>query len=300
MSFGVYDNVVTSRRQKKTKRNRRRKQRYFKRSRRTALAVFTLVMIGLFAAGAWSFFTVPQRARKEAQEIEEMLRKQQEEEEARRQEREAELARRALEEEERRKEEEQKRLQEEEYNRQVEEELANNPLLGRYQDASELTVVGIGDSVMLSAINALYETFPNGYFDAVFGRTLYEGQDDVYRLEADNMMGDAVVFCLGANSYIEESDIIDLNSHCGGRPTFWITTYGVSNDSTEKMIRVAEGDERMFIVDWGSLAAAHEKEYILGDGLHPNAAGSKAFAELLRKTINESVLTSHVKKEEMP
>ncbi len=286
----MYDMDVTSKNKKKSG-QRKKKNRFFRNPVfRILMIVFTLCMTGMFAAGAVSFFTVPPKARKEAQEIEEMLRKQQEEEKQRRREKEAELARRAAEEEERRR-------QEEEYNRQVEEELANNPLLGKYSDASELAVVGVGDSGMLSAVNALYAAFPNGYFDAVFGRTLYDGKSTVQRLEANGTLGDVVVFCLGANSYIEESDIAEINSHCGGRPTFWITTYGVSNDSTEKMIHVAETDDKMFIVDWGTLANAHEKEYILTDGLHPNDAGSAAFAELPRDTINDCVLTSHVRKE---
>ena len=254
------------------------------------MAVFTVGMGILFVLGVVSFFTVPPRAQQEAREIEEMLRKQQEEEERRRREKEAELARRA----------EEERQREEEYQRRLEEERENNPLLGNYSDSSELNVTGVGDSVMLSAVNALYATFPHGYFDAVFGRTLYDAKSVVTWYETNHSLGDAVVFCLGANSYIEESDIEEINSHCGDRPTFWITTYGVSNDSTEKMIRTAERNERMFIVDWGTLATEHEKEYILPDGLHPNEEGSKAFAELIRETINESVLTSHVKKEDGP
>jgi flagellar biosynthesis GTPase FlhF len=294
----MYDKDVTAEKKKKPGHGKKKNQLFRSRAAQILMVVFTMFMTGMFIAGTVSFFAVPPKARKEAQEIEEMLRRQQEEEEQRRKEREAELARKAAEEEQRRKEEEERRRQEEEYNRQVEEELANNPLLGKYSDASELSVVGVGDSVMLSAVNALYTVFPNGYFDAVFGRTLYDGKNTIRRLEANGTLGDVVVFCLGANSYIEESDIAEINSHCGGRATFWITTYGVSNDSTEKMVRAAEKDEKMFIVDWGSLAKEHEKEYILADGLHPNEAGSAAYAELIRKTINESVLTSHVRKED--
>ena len=57
------------------------------------------------------------------------------------------------------------------------------PAALRYNDAREMYVVGIGDSVMLSGLNALYEEFPNGYFDAVFGRTIYEGMNVLYILE---------------------------------------------------------------------------------------------------------------------
>ena len=45
--------------------------------------VFTVFMACVFALGVFSFATVPQKARAEAEEIEEMLRKKQEEEEER-------------------------------------------------------------------------------------------------------------------------------------------------------------------------------------------------------------------------
>ena len=174
--------------------------------------------------------------------------------------------------------------------RRIEEELKANPLKAMYTDASEMAVVGIGDSVMVTAINALYAEFPNGYFDARFGRTIYDGKAIVASLAEQNTLGDVVVFSLGTNSYIDETDVEELIQYCGDRPTFWLTTYGVSNDSNAKTRNVIDQYEKAYMVDWESLAQEHYGSYILADGLHPTEEGSAAYAQLIHDTINQCVL----------
>ena len=239
---------------------------------RIGMTVMTLGMAALFVLGVRSFFVVPPEAKREAAEIEAELRRQQEEAEARRQAQMEELARRAA---------EQKR---------IEEDLAAHPLKAKYTDAAEMAVVGIGDSVMLGAVSALYETFPNGYFDAVFGRTMYDGKRVVQSMAEQGTLGDVVVFSLGTNSYIEEADIEELIQYCGDRPTFWITTFGVSNDSNEKTAHVVESHDKAYIIDWETLANEHYNAYILADGLHPTPEGAAAYAQLIHDTINECAL----------
>ena len=235
-----------------------------------AYRVLTVLLCGIFALGVISFIIVPPQAKAEAAAIEEMLRKKQEEEEER--------IRKAR--------EEQLRKQKEEY------EAHKNiyDLQDEYDDASQMRVTGIGDSVMLAALDELYEVFPNGYFDAVFGRTIYEGMQTLYDLEANNALGDVIIFSLGANSYIEEEDIEELIAHSGGRPTFFLTTVGVTNDSNEKTRNIVAKHDDASMIEWEELALQHLNEYILADGLHPNHEGSMAYAELIRETINQEIL----------
>lgn len=248
-------------------------QRNVRRWKRIGGLVLTVFMVILFGLGIRSFFVVPPSAKKEAEEIEAMLRQQQEAEEARKRAIQEELARKAAEEAER---------------KRIEEELAANPLRAKYTDSSEMTVVGIGDSVMLAASNALYEKFPNGYFDAVFGRTIYDGKNVTSWLAEQNTLGDVVVFSLGTNSYIEEADVEELIQYCEDRPTFWLTTYGVANDSNEKTRNVIARHEKAYIIDWQEMALSHPS-YILADGLHPTPDGSAAYAQLIHDRINECI-----------
>ncbi|MBR4455976.1 MAG: hypothetical protein IKS32_07105 [Solobacterium sp.] len=271
--------------QRSVKNSRRKKRSFQAAADNLLITLFSVFMTGVFVLGVISFFRVPPLAKKEAAEIEETLRRQQEEAERLRKQKEKELAeKRAAEE------------KEADYQRRVSEELEANPLLGKYSDASELHITGIGDSVMLGAVSQLYETFPEGVFDAVFGRTIYDGKNVLIQMEQNGTLGDVVLFSLGTNSYIEESDIEELIEHCGSRPSFWLSTYGVSNDSNQKMEHVTSLYDNAFMIDWNSEAIRHPS-YILADGLHPTEEGAKAYAELIRSVINDCVLTSKVTRE---
>ena len=164
------------------------------------------------------------------------------------------------------------------------------PAALRYNDAREMYVVGIGDSVMLSGLNALYEEFPNGYFDAVFGRTIYEGMNVLYKLEKNDQLGDVLVFSLGTNCYIQEEDCEELIRHSGGRPTFWISTVGVANDSNDVMKRVIDRHPDAYMIDWTTPAMQNHSRYILPDALHLTTEGSYAYAELIADVITEKMI----------
>lgn len=168
------------------------------------------------------------------------------------------------------------------------EDVTSDMLAKRYTDSSSMFVTGIGDSVMLAATDALYSQFPNGYFDAVFGSTIYECTDRLVDLESKNMLGDVVVLSVGTNSYITAEDCENIIAHCDGRPTFWLTTYGVSNDSNAIMEGVVSQHDDAFMIDWESYATPHP-EWILDDHLHPNDQGSIAYAELIRSEINKDL-----------
>lgn len=229
--------------------------------------IFSLFMCFVFVMGTYSFITVPAKARAEAAAIEEMLRKQQEEAEARKQ---AELA------------EAEKRKAEEAGQPKALEEL--------YDDAADMHVTGIGDSVMLSALGELYDQFPEGYFDAVFGRTLYEALPVIYEMEENGTFGDVIVYSLVTNCDIEESDIEKIIEHSSGKPTFWITTFGVTNNGNEVLRNVIPRYDNAYLVEWGEIADKHW-EWILADGLHLNHEGAVAYADLIRWTITSDLLT---------
>ena len=62
-----------------------------------------------------------------------------------------------------------------------------------------LSVVGVGDSVMLGAVDNLYNTFVNGYFDAKISRTAWSLNGILQDLKDNNLLGEVVVLNLGAN-----------------------------------------------------------------------------------------------------
>lgn len=236
--------------------------------------IFSACMLVLCAYGGYSLAVMPARAKAARAEVEEMLRENQ---------RKAEEKQRQIEEQ--KKKEEAERKAELDKDRNI-----------AFLPASELHVVGIGDSVMLAALPQLYEEFPNGYFDAVFGRTIYEGINALKKLEAEDKLGDVLVFSLGANCYIKDEDVEELIAHSGGRPTFWLSTYGVTNDSNEVTKRVIAKHDNAYYIDWESLALPNKAKWILPDALHPNAEGSKAYAELIDDTITKELIRNELRK----
>ena len=162
--------------------------------------------------------------------------------------------------------------------------------LSAYEDANEMQVTVIGDSVTLAALDALYDVFPNGYMDAVFGRTIYEGINALVELEEEGKLGNVTVFSLGTNCQTFDEDYEALIEHSDGRPVFFISTYGVTNDSNQIMRRVAGRHANAFYIDWETPALQHQYEWILDDHLHPNDEGSYAYAELIRSYINRYVI----------
>lgn len=224
--------------------------------------ILTVTVLGFSVYGAYALVTKPAEAKAAQQEVETMLKENQE------------------------KADEMKKEQEQKLTEDTEEEVQGDSL---FKDPKRLKIVGIGDSVMLASLDALYETFPSGYFDAVFGRTIYEGQEALEKLEAEDKLGEVLLFSLGTNCQIYEEDVEKLIEHSGGRPTFWLSTYGVSNDSNEIVQRVIARHDDAYYIDWETPAMEHISEWISSDALHPNAVGAQAYAEIIKKTITKGM-----------
>ena len=244
---------------------------------RVFMTVMSLVMAVVCCYGAYGLVTAPAKAKAAQDEIERQLRQAQIEADRKKKE--------ALEAAEKQKMGE---LAGKARNEIAPEDVTIEMLQKRYDDATEMYVTGIGDSVMLAAADRLYEKFPRGYFDAVFGSSIYECTDRLIELEAQNNLGDVLVLSVGTNSYIHPEDCVTIIEHSGGRPTFWLTTYGVSNDSNEIMQSVVSQYDNAFMIDWESYAMPHP-EWILDDHLHPNDTGSLEYAQLISQVITDSL-----------
>ena len=51
------------------------------------------------------------------------------------------------------------------------------------EKVKNLSITGVGDSVMLGAVDALYENFPNSYIDAQISRTAWVVNDILLNLK---------------------------------------------------------------------------------------------------------------------
>lgn len=148
---------------------------------------------------------------------------------------------------------------------------------------SNLSVTGVGDSVMLGAVDNLYQQFPNGYFDAAVSRTAWVANGILSKLANSNLLGEVVVLNLGANGDCPEENKIEIMNTIGNRKVFWLNTTNntyINNSLNE----FATKYDNLYIIDWYSIS--HNKSnYFIADGIHLTEEGKKEYT----KTIYNSV-----------
>lgn len=163
---------------------------------------------------------------------------------------------------------------------------------------SNLSVVGIGDSVMLGAVENLYKQFPNGYFDAKVSRTAWEANDILQNLKNRNILGEPVILNLGANGDCSIECKIEIIEKCEGRQIFWIN---VTNDDyakvNDKLLSLADKYDNVQIIDWNSISSGHP-EYFVADGIHLTEIGKAAYTTTIYDSIYQFYLKEYNKKKE--
>lgn len=156
---------------------------------------------------------------------------------------------------------------------------------------AQLPVVGIGDSVMLGAVDNLYQAFPNGYFDAKVSRTAWVANALLQDLYQKNMLQGPIVINLGANGDCPESCKIEIMNTCEGHEVFWLN---VVNDQTvgfnDKLTQLAAQYDNLHVVDWYAVSDGHP-EYFVADGIHLTDIGR----EMYTKTIYDSLCQFYLK-----
>lgn len=165
---------------------------------------------------------------------------------------------------------------------------------------TQLPVVGIGDSVMLGAVLNLYETFPNGYFDAKISRTAWVVKGILQDLKKKNMLGETIIINLGANGDCSLSCKQEIMQECENRDVFWVN---VTNDENvhinKKLLTFSNDYQNLHIIDWNAISTGHP-EYFFADGIHLTEVGKKEYSSTIYNAIYQVYLEKYnIKKEEV-
>lgn len=188
-----------------------------------------------------------------------------------------------------------------------EQEVWNSTLLELEKGEQELIniiptlpIVGIGDSVMLGAIDNLYQLFPKGYFDAKVSRSVWVAKDMLKDLKDKQLLGSPIIINLGTNGDCSETCKQEIMKECEGKQVFWVT---VINDHkihmNDKLKEFASRYENLHIIDWYTIANGHS-EYFYADGIHLTEAGRVAYTNAIYDSIYQVYLEEYrVKKEEI-
>jgi len=163
---------------------------------------------------------------------------------------------------------------------------------------TNLSIVGIGDSVMLGAVSNLYKTFPNGYFDAEVSRTAWVAGGIIQSLKNKGILGNPIVLNLGANGDCPNSCKLDIIRKAENRKLFWIN---VTNDKdvsvNDEILDLSNKYDNVYVIDWNSVSKGHS-EYFLSDGIHLTEEGRKIYVQTIYDRIYEVYLDEYKLKKE--
>ncbi len=189
-------------------------------------------------------------------------------------------------------------LKEEEENwNKLLEELENEEVkLKEY--VNNLSIVGVGDSVMLGAVNALYTKFPNGYFNAEISRTAWVVNDILVNLKNKGILGNPVILNLGTNGDCTEFCKKEIIETCEDRKIFWVNVNnGDDPYFNDRLATLAENYNNLYIIDWKSAAYNHP-EYFIYDNIHLTETGINAYTNVIYDKIYEVYLEEYKAKKE--
>ena len=160
------------------------------------------------------------------------------------------------------------------------------------QKVSDLHVVGIGDSVLLGAINELYKKFPNGHFDGKVSRNLSAGETILKDLKSKGKLTDIVILSLANNGDYSTKKNKELMEIIGERELYWVNAVGADDPTfNDKFREFAKDYTNIHIVEWDVVSKNHS-EYFYADGIHTKGQGIKKYAE----TIYQAVLKDYKNK----
>lgn len=159
---------------------------------------------------------------------------------------------------------------------------------------TNLPVVGIGDSVLLGAVNNLYNRFPNGYFDGKVSRTAWGINDILLTLKNNNVLGNPIIFNLGTNGDCSLECKEEILRTCEDRDIFWINTVNLT-DVNVRLNNLASSHSNLHIIDWYSISRGHS-EYFTYDGIHLTNEGRKVYTDTIYNAIYNIYKEKYIEK----
>ena len=159
------------------------------------------------------------------------------------------------------------------------------------EKVKKLPVVGIGDSVMLDAINVFYKKFPNGYFDGKISRSLSAAKDVVKKLKKQGKLGNTLILCLATNGDYSNKINKDFMELVGDREIYWVNAVGADDPKfNEKFKKFAADYPNIHIVEWDVEAKKHP-EYFYSDKVHMKPGkGMEAYVDCIYQAIYNNYL----------
>nr|WP_315526956.1 acyltransferase family protein [Carnobacterium maltaromaticum] len=180
----------------------------------------------------------------------------------------------------------------EQKNKEVEESAVREPLFGltpeQMEEAGELKVTLIGDSVMLSVVNPVEQLFSKAVIDGVIGRQLYQTVPVVESLKQEDKLGNPVVIALGTNGAFTDKQMDDLLAAVGDSKKVYLVNTQVpknwKNSVNQGISSAAKRHSNVEVIDWNSYSQNHS-DWFYEDGVHPNETGAEEYTKLIATSV---------------
>lgn len=151
----------------------------------------------------------------------------------------------------------------------------------------------VGDSVMLSSLDGLNETFPGITVNAEISRNFTQGTDVVRGLVQDGALRHWLVLGLATNNVVTEADLDQMRQVVGDDtmlvlvgphgPAGQFPSYSENNDRLRTY--AANHPDNTLFVDWDAAISAHP-DYLWNDGIHPvDETGGRLYAQAVSDGI---------------
>jgi lysophospholipase L1-like esterase len=151
-------------------------------------------------------------------------------------------------------------------------------------------ITAIGDSLMVGATDYLNELLPGISIDGRVGRPLPEGMDILGDLDSQGAVREYVVMGLATNAGVKLEQLDSIIEELGpNRTLVFVNAWGdrswIDGGNEQLDAAAAKYPGQMVIADWHGLIAEHP-EFIGPDGIHANAEGKVAYANLVLDALN--------------
>ncbi|TML78735.1 MAG: acyltransferase [Actinobacteria bacterium] len=152
-----------------------------------------------------------------------------------------------------------------------------------------LSVVAIGDSVMVDTQNALRAQIPGIYVDAQVGRHLRGGISLLRSLRNQNRLGDVVVIHLGTNGAFTTADFDSIMQVLQGiQRVVFINLRVPRRWETPDNRTIAAGVKRYsnaLLLDWHNRWRECGTNVFWSDGIHPTPSGAACYARMVADAV---------------
>ena len=152
-------------------------------------------------------------------------------------------------------------------------------------DAYDLLLIGDSVAAGVEGYGVFYEVFPFGHVDGSIGRQFYDAAEVYAKYRDEGKAGDVLVFALGTNGYVQDSETDALMKEVGPDKHVWLVNTRSNTDymdsSNAAIKRCADKYDNVELIDWYTVSEQYGSDIFDGDGTHLTPEGCEIYANMI-------------------